>query len=110
MNWKEYDNALKNRGSLTIWFSDDAVSAWSPLAISKKKGGQQLYSDMAIETSLTVRLVYKLGLRQTEGFLESICKLMKIDIKIPDHTTLSRRSNGLKVQQIERKAGEPVEI
>ncbi|MBF0298732.1 MAG: IS5 family transposase [Oligoflexia bacterium] len=109
-NWKEYEQGLKNRGSLTIWFSDDAISAWSPLAISKKKGGQQLYSDMAIETALTVRLVYKLGLRQTEGFLESISKLMNIDIKIPDHTTLSRRSNGLKLQQIERKPGEPVEI
>ncbi|MBF0298620.1 MAG: transposase [Oligoflexia bacterium] len=61
MNWKEYDNALKNRGSLTIWFSDDAVSAWSPLTISKKKGGQQLYSDMARACALELAGISKIA-------------------------------------------------
>ncbi len=58
-NWPEYDQALKNRGSLTVWFTEEAIKAWQPDNISKKQGGQQTYSDIAIKTGLILRSVYK---------------------------------------------------
>ena len=94
-NWNEYEAGLRRRGDLTIWFSEDALRDWHPPAGSKP-GGQRRYSDTAIEAGLTVRAVYGLALRQTEGFLRSVARLLQLDIEIPDHTTLSRRSSTLK--------------
>ena len=93
-NWRGYEAGLRQRGDLTIWFSADAIRNWHPPA-GGKPGGQRRYSDMAIETALTVRMVYDLALRQTEGFLRSIASLLQLDIDIPDHSTLSRRSSSL---------------
>ena len=90
-NWPEYEKALRNRGQLTLWFSEDAIKAWLAPAKSKP-GGQQIYSDLAIETALAVRAVYRLALRQTEGFLRSVATLLELNIEIPDHSTLSRHS------------------
>ena len=92
-DWKTYDQGLQNRGSLTIWFSEDAINAWNaPRSERMKRGRPCLYSDLAIETSHTLRLVYKQPLRQTEGFIKSIIRLLQIDLIVPDHTTLSRRA------------------
>ncbi len=90
-NWPAYETALRKRGELTLWFSEDAIDAWQAPA-SGKPGGQRVYSDLAIETALTVRAVYHLGLRQTEGFLRSVSSLLDLQIRVPDHSTLSRRS------------------
>lgn len=90
-NWNEYEAGLRRRGDLSIWFSKDSLRDWHPTD-GKKPGGQQRYSDSAIEAALTVHIVYGLALRQTEGFLRSITKLLHLDIEIPDHSTLSRRS------------------
>jgi hypothetical protein len=70
-NWAEYDKALRNRGDLTLWISQDAIDAWTPLQTGNR-GAQPVYSDVAIETALTFRLLFHLALRQTEGFLGSI--------------------------------------
>jgi hypothetical protein len=95
-DWKTYEEGLRNRGDLTIWFCEDAVAAWNHVDNGKKKRGRQKqYSDLAIETSHTIRLVYKQALRQTEGLMRSIVRLMKLDLAIPDHTTLSRRSRSV---------------
>jgi|688.fasta_scaffold464523_1 hypothetical protein len=92
-DWKAYEEGLRNRGNLTIWFCEDAVAAWNHCDNgNRKRGRQRRYSDLAIETSHTIRLVYKQALRQTEGLMRSIAHLMGLDIAIPDHTTLSRRS------------------
>jgi Transposase DDE domain len=92
-DWKAYEEGLRNRGDLTIWFCEDAVAAWNHCDNEKRKRGRQRqYSDLAIETSHTIRLVYKQALRQTEGLMRSIVRSMKLDLAIPDHTTLSRRS------------------
>ncbi len=109
-NWPEYDRALRNRGNLTVWFAEEAVAAWQADNIDKKRGGQPIYSDIAIETGLTLRSVYKLGLRQTEGFLEAIFDFMGLKLPIPDHTTLSRRSRKLKVVRFKRKPGDPLRL
>ena len=93
-NWPEYDTALVRRGSLTIWMTEEAIAAWQAPATGKR-GGQLIYSAVAIETSLALRLVFHQPLRQTEGLLRSIAAVLKIDIAIPDHTTLSRRGGGL---------------
>ncbi len=89
-NWSEYEAGLKKRGDLTVWLSDDALQGWRVPA-SGKPGGQRTYSDVAIEAALTIRMVFHLPLRQTEGFLRSLAQLLEVDLPIPDHTTLSRR-------------------
>jgi len=94
-NWAEYEKSLRNRGNLTLWLSPSAIKAWKAKK-SNKPGRQQKYSDLAIETVLTLRLLFHLPLRQTEGFIESLFHLMKVRLPIPDHTTLSRRSKTLK--------------
>jgi len=96
-NWSEYDTALVQRGEITLWISEDAIEDWKPAA-SGGRGGQRKFSDHAIETALMLRLVFKLPLRQAEGFLRSILSLMDIDLEAPDHTTLSRRGQHLNVR------------
>lgn len=101
-NWHEYDQALRDRGDITLWISQDAIDAWTPPQTGKR-GAQLLYSDIAIETALTLRLLFCLPLRQTEGFLHSILTLMGVTLPCPDHTTLSRRNATVAIrQQVER--------
>ena len=95
-NWREYERALVRRGDVTFWLSADAIDAWKP-APSGRRGAQRKFSDRAIETALTLRLVFGLPLRQAEGFLRSVLSLMRVDLDAPDHTTLSRRSQHLEV-------------
>ena len=94
-NWNKYEQSLRNRGNLTLWLSPKAIKSWKSKQ-SGKQGGQQKYADLAIETVLTLRLLFHLPLRQTEGFVLSLFEIMKIRLPIPDHTTLSRRSKTLK--------------
>ena len=91
-NWAEYEAGLRRRGSVTLWMTPEAMSSWQAPK-RKTRGGQPHYSDLAIETALTLRLVFGLRLRQTEGFLTAMLKLMGLDLAVPDHTTLSRRAN-----------------
>ena len=93
-NWAEYDRALVQRGSITLWISDEAITLWRP-APTGLRGGQKKFSDHAIETALTLRLIFRLPLRQAEGLLRSLLALMDVDLEAPDHTTLSRRSQSL---------------
>jgi len=104
-DWKAYEKGLRDSGDLTIWFSEDAIAAWnSPMPNKRKRGRQRKYSDLAIETAYTIGLVYKKRLCQTEGFMKSIVKLLKLDLCIPDHTTLSRRS---KTVSLSKKLSSP---
>jgi len=79
---------------LTLWVSPAAIASWEPAGVGTR-GGQWKYSDVAIETALTLRLLFHLPLRQTEGFLHSLFGMMGIDLSAPDHTTLSRRGQYL---------------
>src|SRR5689334_10851762 len=90
-NWSEYDEALRQRGSLTVWFTDAALAAWKA-APRTTPGGQPCYSDLAITTALTLRAVFRLALRQSEGLIGSILQLLDLDLPVPDHTTLGRRA------------------
>jgi hypothetical protein len=100
-NWREYDASLRNRGSLTIWFTPEAIAGWKAQPRTTP-GGQRHYSDLAIETALTLRTMFRLALRQSEGLIGSIMKMLEIDLPVPDHTTLSRRACGLPVCNLAR--------
>jgi hypothetical protein len=111
-NSREYDQALKNRGSLTIWFSEESIAGWNNIDIAKnrKRGRPATYSDLAIETCVTLGLVYKQRLRQTEGFVESIIKLLQLDLQVPDHTTISRRSGKIKISKSFKTKDKPLVV
>ena len=96
-NWAAYNQALVRRGDVTVWVSSEAIAAWTPRR-SGRRGGQRRYSDLAIETALTLRLLYHLPLRQAEGFLHALFGMMRLDLSAPDYTTLSRRSQHLRRQ------------
>ena len=109
-NWREYEQSLRDRGNVTLWISQDAIDAWTP-AQTGKRGAQPVYSDFAIETALTLRLLFHLPLRQTEGFLGSVLQLMGLSLPSPDHTTLSRRNTTIVVrQQLDRAPQGPISL
>ncbi len=93
-NWAEYNEALRRRGDLTIWISEDAMSSWAAPRRTTR-GGQRKYSDLAIEMCLTPGMVFRQPLRQTQGLMRSIAKLLCVEIAVPDFSTLSRRGSGL---------------
>ena len=103
-NWPEYEASLQRRGNLIVWSSDDALDSWRAPG-SGKPGGQRTYADIAIEVALTIRMVFHLPLRQTEGFLRSLTDMLDVEIPIPDHTTLSRRVKKLGVSPARRTGG-----
>jgi hypothetical protein len=108
-NWPQYDAALVRRGDLTIWVTQEAVAAWHAPA-SGQRGGQPIYSDIAIETGLALRLVLHQPLRQMEGALRSIAQMLGVDLRIPDHTTFSRRGGGLMILPKRLEQDEPLHL
>jgi len=90
-NWAEYEAGLRRRGSLTLWITPEALSGWAAPR-RKTRGGQPRYSDLTIETTLMLGMVFGLRLRQSEGLLRSVLDMMALDLPVPDHTTLSRRA------------------
>ena len=92
-NWREYEAGLTRRGDLTLWLDEDATAGWQAPRRTTP-GGQAWYSDVAIELALTLQLVFHLALRQAEGFTASVLRLLGQDLRVPDHTTLSRRGRG----------------
>ena len=107
-NWPAYEAGLRARGSLTVWFSEEAVEGWRAEPRTSR-GGQPLYSDLAIATALTLRVVFRLALRQTEGLITSILELLGLDLAVPDHSTMSRRAETLEVAR-PRGGQEPLHL
>jgi hypothetical protein len=109
-NWREYDQLLRDRGDITLWISHDVLTAWRA-PMTGKRGAQPVYSDIAIETMLALRLLFHLPLRQTEGFLHAVLTLMGLALPCPDHTTLSRRNATVKVRrQVDRAPQGPISL
>src|SRR3954449_3338995 len=109
-NWREYDAGLRQRGSLTVWFTEEAVQA-GQAEPRTTRGGQPDYSPLAILTALTLRAVFRLPFRQTEGLIGSVIGLLGLDLATPDHTTLCRRAETLEVPRPRpRSNGEPVHL
>ena len=113
-NWREYEAGLRNRGSLTVWISLTAgklVNWDAPRPRRRKPGRQRKYSNHAIETAVTLGMVFHLSSRQSEGLLRSLFALMKLNNDVPDHTTISRRKPKLgKVPFYQVKQKTPLHI
>jgi Transposase DDE domain len=108
-NGPEYNAALRRRGSLTVWFTDEAIAAWRAEPRTTP-GGQPHYSALAITTALTMRAVFGLALRQTEGLIGSVIALLGLDLAVPDHSTLSRRSKTLEMPPLRRSGTGPLHL
>lgn len=96
-NWREYNSALVQRGSLTLWLNEEVVTAWRNTEATGKRGHPRTYTETAILTMATIQEIYHLPLRQTEGLMGSILTLLKVALPVPDYSTLSRRRATLEV-------------
>jgi len=109
-NSAAYDAALRQRGSLTVWFTDEAIAGWQA-ELRATPGGQPWYSPLAILTTLTFKAVFRLALRQTEGLIGSVIYLLGLELRVPDHSTLSRRAKTLEVPRPQPcRDGEPMHL
>ena len=107
-NWTEYEKALVQRGSVTIWMADGYEKTWMYVG-EKQRGSQFDYTDQAILMMLTVKEVFHLTNRGVEGFVRSLFQMLKINLPVPDHSTLSKRSKDLKVK-LPKKSSQSINI
>jgi hypothetical protein len=107
-NWPEYNKGLVNRGNIALFLTPDVTEAWLPQSDARQRGGQARYSDYAIEIGLSLKAIFSLTLRATEGFLTGLAELAKLDMPIPCYSTLSRRGKSLNVSPLKRPTSEPV--
>jgi hypothetical protein len=96
-NWREYNQALVDRGDIQFWVSEEAIKNWEEKRKTGKRGAPRTFSNTTIETAVTLQQVFHLPLRQTEGFLKSILNRMGIKVKTPDFSTISIRAATLPV-------------
>jgi IS5 family transposase len=108
-NWADHNEALRQRSSLTVWFTDEAIAAWKA-APRTTPGGQPYYSDLAITTVLALRAMFHLPLRQTEGLIGSVLQLLGLDLPVPDYSTLSRRAQNLELPAQSRTTGGAIHL
>jgi hypothetical protein len=108
-NWPEYDAALRRRGSLTVWITDEAIAAWRAEPRTTP-GGQAYYSALAITMALTMRAVFRLALRQTEGLIGSVIALLGLTLTVSDHSTMSRRSRTPQLPPLRRSETGPLHL
>jgi len=94
-NWSAYNKALVNRGSLTIWFDKKSVDSWYNKKVTGKKGRPIVYSNLAIQCCLTLKVIYHLPLRATQGFVSSLLELLQLPLSTPDYSLLSIRQKTL---------------
>ena len=108
-NWREHDEALRRRGSLTVWFTDDAIAARAGGASAPRPTATTiLFGTLAITTALTLRAVFHLALRQTKGLIGSIITLLGLALTVPDHSTMCRRSKALVLPPASAAGPKPV--
>jgi len=103
-NWNDYNKSLIQRGSLTVWFSEDALKKWMAQRVGKR-GRPKLFSDEAIPTALMIRAVFHLPLRALQGFLTSLVMMLSIGLPIPSYTQICRRAKsvGQELKKLSRK-------
>ena len=97
-NWPEYNRSLKNRGNLKVRLTSETLSNWH-YSGPKINGGQSTYSDSCIEFCISIKILFKLGYRQTQGFIESIFALAQIDLNVPDYSVLCKRCGKLTIRE-----------
>jgi hypothetical protein len=95
-NWSEYNESLRQRGSLEIWVDEKVEQQWYYKG-KTQRGAQYEYSDKSIEVACIIKEVYRLGYRQTEGFMRSLVRRMGWEVKVPDYTVINRRRRKLDI-------------
>ena len=106
-NWSDYNAALRKRGSLSVWFDPEMV--WLA-GKTGKRGRPETFSDAAIQTCLTLKVLFGLPLRQTVGLVESLIQMAGLDWPVPDYSTLCRRQARIAVQVPYRTSGQPLNL
>lgn len=110
-NWSSYNKSLVQRGSITLWISEEVLDNWHPKdGVERKRGGQVQYSEQAIACVLTLKAVYHLPYRQTVGLAQSILALLDRKVRVPDYTTLCKRSSAVTVVLPRSNPDEPKHI
>jgi IS5 family transposase len=109
-NWREYNQALVQRGSLTLWFEEKTVESWLNSEPTGKRGHPYVYSDVAVECMLLLKQVYHLALRQTQGFMQSIFHLVEQELPVLSYSQLSRRQQDLKIDLPRQKRGQGLHV
>lgn len=111
-NWRKYNEALVNRGSITFWLNEKMINNWHIEERLRAKGRPKKYSDIAIRCGLTLKAVFKLTFRATEGFIRSLMDGFKIKAEVPDYSLLCKRQKNLKVDISKKnsKSGEGIHI
>jgi len=104
-NWRHYNRALVNRGSLCIWLDEEVIQQWYSKRSVKMPGRPRTYSDLTIQAALIIRSVFHLPLRATQGLLESLLGSMGLDLDCPDYTTLCRRQMNLSLNLSHQEQG-----
>lgn len=97
-NWKQYNQALVQRGSLTVWMDEQAIQQWHCQTHHGRRGRGFHYSDSAIETALMLKAVFKLPLRALEGFINSLFQLMNVPLQSPDYSCISKRAKTVEIK------------
>ena len=108
-NWKQYNTALINRGNITLWINTEVAAAWKAQSDGLPHK-QKVYSDLAIEVVLSLKILFKLPLRAAQGLAMALIEAMKLDLKCPHYCTLSRRAKTLKIDLGVRKTDEPIHL
>lgn len=111
-NWKEYNQALVQRGSLTLWFDEECIKHWKSHSRHKGSGRPEEYSDIAIQAGLTLKALFKLTYRATEGLTKSLLKFLKVELNAPNYTLLCKRQKSIKIALPKSvlKAGEKLHL
>jgi hypothetical protein len=96
-NWKEYNQSLVNRGSITFWFDENAIGKWYSVDRTEKPGRPDTYSDDAIRCGLMIKAVFRIALRALQGFVESLIKILGLELVCPHYSVFSRRAKDLQI-------------
>ena len=96
-NWKQYNQSLVNRGSITFWFNDEAIAKWYSNERREKPGRPDVYSDDTIRCALIIKVVFHVALRQLQGLTTSLIKILGFDVVCPHYSVFSRRAKNLDI-------------
>lgn len=107
-NWAQYNKALVKRGSLTLWFEEESIKKWHKAGKKKGRGRPPKYADIAIQCMLTLKSVFNLPLRATQGLVASLIEWLLLPIEAADYSTVCRRQKKLEIPLIKRNQNEPL--
>lgn len=96
-NWRQYNQSLVNRGSITFWFNEDAIQKWHNISRTGARGRPDTYSDDAIRCGLMIRAVFRTALRALQGFLRSLITTLGLHLMCPHYSVFCRRAKGLRI-------------